>query len=152
MHHPQVVQPPTFNYCLKVNIDGHTEPKIVPTLILQVSVRELHNSLVSGPIDGRLKEARDEENNIIISNSTLRSLLPPQLKKCFQDTRLCVVVNVAYLPKLYINHYYQGMIGIKKLNNQRQNSQNRRSGEKEIAYKKHIQNTVLPHGRHIYAK
>ena len=26
MHHPQVVQSPIFNYCLKLNIDGHTEP------------------------------------------------------------------------------------------------------------------------------
>ena len=25
MHHPQVVQSPIFNYCLKVKIDGHTE-------------------------------------------------------------------------------------------------------------------------------
>ena len=28
MHHPQVVQSPIFNDCLKVNIDGHTEPHI----------------------------------------------------------------------------------------------------------------------------
>ena len=26
MHHPQVVQLPIFNDCIKVNIDGHTEP------------------------------------------------------------------------------------------------------------------------------
>ena len=67
-------------------------------------VRELNNSLVSDPGDGGLKDARDKDDNIIISDSTLRSLLPPQLKKCTYDTRSCVVVNVAFLIKLYIHH------------------------------------------------
>ena len=57
MHHPKVVQSPIFNYCLKVNIDGHTRPQIVPKLLLQVSVRELRNSLVSDPYYGVLNEA-----------------------------------------------------------------------------------------------
>ena len=72
---------PIFNYCLKVEIDGHTEPQLVPKLLLWVSVTELHNNLVSAIIDGVIKEARDEDYNIIISDSTSRSLLPPQLKK-----------------------------------------------------------------------
>ena len=46
-----------------------------------MSVRELHNSLVSDPNDGGLKDARYEDDNIIISDSTLRSLLPSQLKR-----------------------------------------------------------------------
>ena len=81
MHHPQVVQSPIFNDCLKVNIYGHTRPQNVPILLLQMFVRELNNSLVSYPKDGGLKEARNAENNIIISDSTLRSLLPTQLLK-----------------------------------------------------------------------
>ena len=44
-------------------------------------VIELHNSLVRDPNDGGLKETREEDDNIIISDSTLRSLLPPQLKQ-----------------------------------------------------------------------
>ena len=46
-----------------------------------MSVRELHNSLVSDPHDGGLKYARDEDGKIIISDSALRSLLPPKLKQ-----------------------------------------------------------------------
>ena len=46
-----------------------------------MSVRELYNSLVSDPNDGGLKDARDEYGNIIISDSTLLSMLPPQLKQ-----------------------------------------------------------------------
>ena len=46
-----------------------------------MSVREPHNSLVSYPNDGGLKDARNEDVKIIISDSTLRSFLPPQFKK-----------------------------------------------------------------------
>ena len=42
--------------------------KLVPRLLLQVSVRELHNSLVSDPNDGGLKDSRDEDSKIIISD------------------------------------------------------------------------------------
>ena len=76
--HPQVVQSPIYNDCLKVIFDDQIEPQMVPKLLLWVSVRELHNSLVSVQNYGSLKEARDEENNIIISDYTLRTLFPLQ--------------------------------------------------------------------------
>ena len=59
--------------------DYQTEPQLAPKLLPQVSVRELHNSLVSDTNDGGLKDSRYEDDNIIISDSTLRSMLPPQL-------------------------------------------------------------------------
>ena len=52
----------------------------MPKLLLQVSVEKLHNIMVSPPEEVGLKEARDEDNNIIISDSTLSNILPPQLK------------------------------------------------------------------------
>ena len=76
--HPQVVQSPISNDCLKVMLDDQTEPQLVPIFLLQLSVREPYNSLVSDPNDGGLKDARDEDDNIIISESTLCLLLPPQ--------------------------------------------------------------------------
>ena len=111
-HHPQVVQSPISNDCLKVMFDDQTEPQLVPKLLLQVSVREPNNRLVSDPIDGGLKDARDEDGNIIISDSTLRSLLPPQLKHMSHNTRSCVVVNVTFLLKVYIHHCFPGVIDI----------------------------------------
>ena len=77
MYHPQVVQSPIVNYFLKVKIDGHTEPQLLPKLLLQVSVRKLHKNLVSDSDNGGIKEARDEDDNINISDSSLISLLPP---------------------------------------------------------------------------
>ena len=64
-----------------MKIDGYTEPQLVPKLLLRVYVRELHNNLVSTTKDNGLKEAIDEDDNIIVSDSTLHSLLPPQFKQ-----------------------------------------------------------------------
>ena len=61
--------------------DNHTEHQLVTKLLLQVSVRELHNSLANDPNDSGIKNARNEEDNTIIRESTLRSLLTPQLKQ-----------------------------------------------------------------------
>ena len=80
MNHPKVVQSPIANDFTKVRIYGYNEPQLVPKFLLQVSVRELHNNIVSATKDGGPKEAGYEDDNIIISDSTLRSLLPPQLK------------------------------------------------------------------------
>ena len=79
--HPQVLQSPISNDCLKVVLYDQTEPQLFPKLLLEVSVRELHNSLMSDPNDSGLKDARDEDGKIIIRDSTFLSLLPPQLKK-----------------------------------------------------------------------
>ena len=58
-HHPQFVKSPISNDCLKVVLDDQSELKLVPKFLLQVSVKELHNSLVSDPNYGGLKDARD---------------------------------------------------------------------------------------------
>ena len=81
------MQSPISNDCLKVVLYDKTEPQLVSNFLPQVSVRELHNILVRDTNDGGIKDARDEDNNIVISNSTLRSLLPPQLNKCLHVKR-----------------------------------------------------------------
>ena len=91
-----MIQLPIFNDCLKVVLYDQSEPQLVPKLLLQVSVRELHNSLVSDPNYGGLKYARDEDGKIILSDSTSRSLLPSQLKhmsaryKVMCDSECCI--------------------------------------------------------------
>ena len=81
--HPQVFQSPIYNDCIKFMLDNQIEPQLVLKLLLQVYVIEPHNSLVSDTYYGGLKDARDEDGKIIISDSTLCSLLPPQFKKNF---------------------------------------------------------------------
>ena len=83
LQHPQFVQSPISNDCLKVSIDGHYEPQLVTKNILQVSVQELHNTMLSLPEEAGLKDARDADNSIIISDFTLLSIIPPQLMKMY---------------------------------------------------------------------
>ena len=40
------------NDCLKISIDGQAGPQLFPKLLLKVSVREIHNSIVSQPEEG----------------------------------------------------------------------------------------------------
>ena len=102
--HPQVVQSPISNDCLKVMLDDQKEPQLVPKLLLQVSVRELYNSLVSDPNDGGLKDARDEDGKIIISDSTLRSLFPPQLKQMSARYKIMRGCECCISSKVFIHH------------------------------------------------
>ena len=67
LQHPQVFQPPIANYGLKFFIDGQAEPQLVPKLLLQLSFRELHNSMVGPPKEGGPKETIEEEDNATIS-------------------------------------------------------------------------------------
>ena len=47
LHHPQVLQYQISKFCLNVYIDGNSKIKF--KLLLQVSVQELHNSVVRPP-------------------------------------------------------------------------------------------------------
>ena len=69
------------NDCLKVSIDGRSEPELVSKLLLQLSVWELHNSMVNPQEECGIKEAIYADNNIIISDSILQPIIPPQHKK-----------------------------------------------------------------------
>ena len=64
-----------------MSIYSHSETQMVKFFLLQVYVWELHNSMESPPEEDGITEARDTESNIIISDSNLSKILPPQLKK-----------------------------------------------------------------------
>ena len=55
MNHTKVVQSPIVNDSVKVKNDDHTETQLIPKLLLQVSVRELPNNLVSDTDNGGIK-------------------------------------------------------------------------------------------------
>ena len=78
IQHTQVVQSPIYNDCLKVSIYCHSETQLVPKHLHQVSARELRNSMVGPLEEGGLIDARYDNNNIVIIDSTLRNILPPQ--------------------------------------------------------------------------
>ena len=114
-----------------MSIDGNYKPQLVPKLLLQAYVRELHNTMVIPLEEGGIKEARDADNNIIIRDSTLLLILPPQLKKMSTWYKVMCVCECFISAKsihsqlLSCRDCYLGNI-----NNLGQNAQNRRSGEK----------------------
>ena len=127
------------------------EPQLVTKLLFQVLVRELHNSMVSPPEEGGLKEARDSYNHIIISDSTLRNILPPQLKNMTPQYKVicgcdCCISSKVMNSSLLTWRNYR----LKHLRDKIQNAQNRRSGEIFSRIFETYKNSVRPHGCHIY--
>ena len=61
--------------------DDQTQSQLIPKLLLHVFVIELNNSLFSDPSAGGIKDARDEDHFSRSHTTTLRSLLPPQVKQ-----------------------------------------------------------------------
>ena len=107
---------------------------------------------MSDPNDGGLKDARDEDCEIIISDSTLRSLLPPQLKK--NSARYKIMCGCEYC--ISAKSIHSSLLSwrdryLKKLKDQIQNAQSRRSGERAHQIYTTYISTLIPHGSHIYA-
>ena len=151
--HTQVVQSPISNYCLKVMVDDQIEPQLVTKVLLQVSVIELHNSLVSDPNYGGLKDDRYEYDNIIISDSTFRSLLPPQSKQMSEQYKvMCCCESCISAKSIHSSLLTWPDRYLEKLKYQSQNAQSIKCGEKSHHIYETNKNTVMPHGRHIYDK
>ena len=75
-NHPNVVQSPIMNDY--VSVKDTVDPSVVqkvPKLLLQVSIRELHNDLIE-----QLPEA-SKDGIPLISDTKLREMMPPQVKK-----------------------------------------------------------------------
>ena len=108
---------------------------------------------MSDPNDGVLKDARDEDGKIIISNSKCFSLLPPQLKqtsaryKVMCGCECCISAKIIHSSLLSWCDRY-----LEEIKDKSQNTQSRRSGDKAHHRYTTYKNTVIPHGRHIYSK
>ena len=68
IHHPQVVKSPITNDCLKVEIDSLTEPQLVPKLLVQVSVREPHKTLL---LTQTMVDSKKQQTQKIRSSSVI---------------------------------------------------------------------------------
>ena len=103
LNHPRVVQSPIANDTLFVLNEETGKKERVGKLLLEISVRELHNNLIALPVDaggpgGGLAEARDDAGKIIISDTALRYLLPPQLKAMTERHKLMCGCETCLVP------------------------------------------------------
>ena len=130
VNHPSVIKPPIARDCLQIKIYGQTKKQTMPRLLFQTSILELNNSMVISYTNVGLKDSIDKENNIIISDSILRNILPPQLKnmtsryKIMFGCKYCMSDKSMHL--LFLSWCERFL---KKLKDQRYNAQNRRSSE-----------------------
>ena len=76
----------------------------------------------------------DEDDNIIISNSTLRSLLPPRLKQISAQYKvMCGCGFFIFAKSIHYSLLSWRDRYLEKVKDQSQNAQNRRSGEKSTS-------------------
>jgi hypothetical protein len=73
--HPHVIQSPITNDTLLIGNRNTGVTTRVPKLLIEISIRELHNDLLELPGSGGLAEARDAEGKVIISYSVFSFLL-----------------------------------------------------------------------------
>jgi hypothetical protein len=69
--HEHVVTSPICNETLLVKKQGSIEKQRVPKLLIEITVRELHNLLVAPLEHGGLPQSRDEDGIIIVGDTTL---------------------------------------------------------------------------------
>ena len=73
----------------------------VPKLLLECLVRQFHNELIASPYDGGLLGSRHVDTNyVIISDTMLRSLAPPQLRPMADHDKMMFGVPFATLQSI----------------------------------------------------
>ena len=93
INHPHVISSPIPRDTVLVNVpqtNGTIVKERVGKLLLEVSVRELHQDLLKPPPIGISEIYCKLTNNILVSERYLRNLLPPQLRSIsFSQNQLC---------------------------------------------------------------
>ena len=117
---------------------SHTSSTIkqrVPKLLLECSMRQLHNELIASPEDGGLLGARkpyteDGPGEVIISDTMLRSLAPPQLRPMTDAHKMmcgCTICSVSKYFQESLNAWRKKQLKIMK-----DNANNNRTRRKDI--------------------
>ena len=86
VRHPQVVQSPIFNDCLKVKIDGHTRPQFFQNCYCRCPPENFITDLL---VTHTILESKMQEIQRIISLSVILHYIHYchlNLKKCHHDT------------------------------------------------------------------
>ena len=90
----------------------------VPKRLLECSMRQFHNELTASPDDGGLVGARHAEtNDVIISDTMLRSLAPPQLRPITDNKKLtcgCAICNTSKYMQEYLYAWRRKQLRIMK--------------------------------------
>ena len=103
----------------------------VPKLLLECSMRQLHNELIASPDYGGLLGSRHSEtNDVIISDTILRYLAPPQLRPMTDNHKMmcdCAICNTFKYMQESLNAWRRKKLKIMK--NKADNSRGRGKDE-----------------------
>ena len=105
MKNSNLREPPIARDTLLITDAEYRVKLRVHKLLLECSMRQLHNELIAPPDDGGLLGARNSDTNyVIISDTMLRDLSPPQLTPMTDNDKImcgCAIYNNSkYLQEL----------------------------------------------------
>ena len=88
MKNSNVRQSPITRDTLLITDADSKVKRRVPKLLLECSMRQLHNELIASPdYGGLLGSIHSETNDVIISDTMLHSLAPPQLRTMINNQK-----------------------------------------------------------------
>ena len=111
--------PITRDTLLITDADADTKVKRrVPKLLLECSMRQFHNELICSPDNGGLLGARHAEtNDVIIGDTMLCSLAPPQLRPMTDHHKMicgCAICNTSKYIQESLNAWRRKQLKIMK--------------------------------------
>ena len=125
--------PITRDTLLIANADTKVKRR-VPKILLECSMRQLHNYLISSPADGGLLGAIHAiKNDVIISDTMLCSLTPPQVRAMIDNHKMmcgCAICNTSKYMQESLNAWRRKQLKIMK--NKAENSRGR--GKDELTH------------------
>ena len=130
MKNSNVLQSPINRDTLLIVYEDTKVKHRVLKLLLECSMRQLHNELIASPDDGGLLGARHAKtNDVIVSDTMLRSLAPTQLRPMIDNQKMmcgCAICNTSKYMQEYLNASRQ-----KQLKTIKDKSDNSRGREKD---------------------
>ena len=147
-----VIQSPIAKDFIKIPIPGTTEHEMKPKLLLQCSVRELHNDLVKNPADGGCAAAQPN-GKIIVSDTALHYMMPPQVRKFSNKHKIMCGCEVCITDNSVHTSLLAWRIQVAtKLQKQAENAGNCRSAGALQQRFQSYRDQIMVNGEHKYPK
>ena len=108
--HDHVKKSSSSKDSIKVTVDGSREKVVMPKYYLQIPIRKLHAHMIKPQEEGGLKEVIDDNGKVIVSESSLRKILPRNIKPMSKQKRVlcgCEACITADLLQLSLNAWQQ---------------------------------------------
>ena len=137
MKNSNVSQSPITRDTLPITYADTKVKSRVPKLLLECSMRQLHNEIIASPYDGGLLGARHAKTNDVINSDTmLCSLAPPKLRPMKDNQKMmcgCAICNTSKYMQEYLNAWR--MKQLKMMKDKAEISRGRGKDELTQAYK-----------------